>query len=81
MSIADEMAAFRAQTGVRCGINLLSESHPEECADLWEVIRSPEIAPVVMRWWNQTRAERTGLRITDQTVRRHRGRMECTQCR
>jgi len=80
VSIDDEIQAFVEMSGVRCGIAKLLPDHPEEHHDFMEAVNSAQPYSAIVRWWNTTRREATGLHIGEGVVRRHRQR-GCNQCR
>jgi hypothetical protein len=80
MSIAEELEAFASTPGYKCRIGELLPAFPAEHTDLMEAFASPVSHSAVARWWNATRAARTGTEVSENMISRHR-RKECRKCR
>ena len=80
MSIASELEAYATPTGVQCRVEKLLLGHGSEHHDLMEALASSATHSAVARWWNATRAEKTGALMSDNIVSRHRAK-GCLRCR
>jgi hypothetical protein len=80
MAIADEVKDYARPRGNPCTVWTMGQAHPDLYAQLMEALATEEFASTVARWWNDTRAEESGLRISGDNVQRHRTK-ECTWCR